>query len=69
VVGDRGCAECRECIFLAGTEVAPRVDVPEDRRFLGFNASRDALDTLRPGDTAIFTTPYAARTLDKLHYA
>lgn len=34
-----------------------RVDVPEERVFLGFDAYRQALDCLRPGDLAIFATP------------
>jgi predicted dehydrogenase len=37
------------------------VDVPEDRRFVGFDAYRKALDYLKPGDVAIFTTPPAFR--------
>ncbi len=38
-----------------------RVEVPEDRQFLGFGAYRQAIDCLRPGDVAIFTTPPAFR--------
>jgi predicted dehydrogenase len=38
------------------------VDVPEDRKFLGFDAYRKAMDCLSPGgDVAIFTTPPAFR--------
>lgn len=33
-------------------EHADRVDVPEDRRFIGFDASKHAIDCLRPGATA-----------------
>lgn len=33
-----------------------RVDVPMDRRFLGFDAYRHAIDLLRPGDIALCTT-------------
>lgn len=40
---------------------APQVDVPEERRFLGFDAYRKAMDCLRPGDVAIFATPPAFR--------
>ncbi len=36
-------------------------DVPEDRRFLGFDAYRKAMDCLRPGDVVILTTPPAFR--------
>jgi predicted dehydrogenase len=40
---------------------ADRVDVPPDRRFIGFDAHRHAMDSLKPGDIAIFTTPLAFR--------
>lgn len=32
------------------------VDVPEDRQFVGFDAYRKAIDSLRPGDVALCTT-------------
>ncbi|UCE50074.1 MAG: Gfo/Idh/MocA family oxidoreductase, partial [Phycisphaerales bacterium] len=38
-----------------------KVDVPGDRRFLGFDAYKKAMDCLRPGDIAILTTPPAFR--------
>ncbi|HCO93395.1 MAG TPA: streptomycin biosynthesis protein StrI, partial [Phycisphaerales bacterium] len=38
-----------------------KVDVPTDRRFIGFDAYRKAMDCLRPGDIAILTTPPAFR--------
>lgn len=38
-----------------------RVDVPEDRRFVGFDGYRKALDCLKTGDVAIFATPPAFR--------
>jgi len=38
-----------------------QVDVPPDRRFVGFDAYRKALDCLKPGDIAIFATPPAFR--------
>ncbi len=37
------------------------VDVPEERRFLGFDAYKPAIDCLRPGDVVIFATPPAFR--------
>lgn len=44
------------------TGVSPdSVDVPPDRRFLGFDAYRKAMDCLRPGDVVILTTPVAFR--------
>ena len=39
------------------------IDVPEDRRFVGFDAYKKALDCLNPGDIAIFATPLAFRWL------
>src|SRR5438309_794087 len=33
------------------------VDVPEDRKFIGFDAYKKAMDCLKPGDVAIFATP------------
>ena len=38
-----------------------KVDVPEDRQFIGFDAYRKAMDCLKPGDVAIFATPLAFR--------
>ena len=43
------------------SQLAERVDVPEDRKFIGFDAYQKAIDTLRPGDVAIFATPPAFR--------
>ena len=40
-----------------------RVDVPEDRRWVGFEAYKKAMDYLRPGDVVILTTPVAFRWL------
>lgn len=38
-----------------------RIDVPEDRQFTGFSGYKKAIDSLRPGDVAIFATPLAFR--------
>ncbi|MCX7428454.1 MAG: Gfo/Idh/MocA family oxidoreductase [Planctomycetia bacterium] len=38
-----------------------KIDVPEDRRFIGFDAYRKAMDCLKPGDVVILTTPPAFR--------
>lgn len=38
-----------------------QVDVPQDRRFVGFDGYQQAMDCLRPGDIAIFATPPAFR--------
>src|SRR5947208_15815879 len=40
---------------------ASQVDVPADRKFIGFDAYKKAMDCLKPGDIAIFTTPLAFR--------
>ncbi len=38
-----------------------QVDVPQDRRFIGFDAYKKAIDCLRPGDVVLLTTPCAFR--------
>lgn len=38
-----------------------QVDVPAERKFIGFDGYKKAMDCLRPGDIAIFTTPLAFR--------
>ena len=45
-----------------------RVDVPSDRRFVGFDAYRHAIDCLRPGDVAMLTA-YAYCRPVQLEYA
>src|SRR5436190_7795206 len=42
-------------------KVGDKIDVPADRKFIGFDAYQKAMDCLRPGDIAIFTTPLAFR--------
>ena len=42
-------------------QFADRVDVPQDRQFVGFDGYRNAMDCLKPGDVAIFATPLAFR--------
>jgi predicted dehydrogenase len=37
------------------------VDVPPDRRFLGFDAYKQAMDAVKPGDVVILGTPPAFR--------
>src|SRR5438477_13037565 len=37
------------------------MDVPEERKFIGFDGYQKAMDCLRPGDVAIFATPPAFR--------
>ena len=38
-----------------------QVDVPSDRKFIGFDGYQKAMDTLDPGDVVIFTSPCAFR--------
>jgi predicted dehydrogenase len=40
---------------------AATMDVPKERQFIGFDAYQKAMDCLKPGDIAIFTTPLAFR--------
>ncbi len=40
---------------------AALVDVPQDRKFIGFDGYQKAMDCLKPGDIAIFATPPAFR--------
>ena len=47
---------------------ADRVDVPADRRFVGFDAYRHAIDCLRPGDVAMLTA-YAYCRPVQIEYA
>lgn len=44
-----------------GKDTREKVDVPEDRKFIGFDGYKKAMDCLRAGDIAIFTTPLAFR--------
>jgi len=43
-----------------------QLDVPPERRFIGFDGYRKAIDCLKPGDIAIFATPPGFRWV---HYA
>jgi predicted dehydrogenase len=49
-----------------GQRFAAKVDVPEERRFAGFDGYRQAMDCLAPGDIVILATPPAFRWV---HYA
>ncbi len=42
-------------------QFADKMDVPEDRKFIGFDAYQKAMDCLGPGDVAIFASPPAFR--------
>jgi hypothetical protein len=45
----------------ASKGLGDRIDVPPERRFVGFDGYQKAMDCLKPGDIAIFTTPPAFR--------
>ncbi len=42
-------------------QFADKVDVPDDRKFVGLDSYKQAMDCLQPGDIAIFATPLAFR--------
>jgi len=41
------------------------MDVPDDHKFIGFDAYQKAMDCLKPGDVAIFATPPALHRFPK----
>ncbi len=43
------------------TSHASQVDVPDDRKHIGFDGYKHAMDALKPGDVVILTTPLAFR--------
>ena len=47
--------------LIAQEQFKDRIDVPEERSFIGFDAYKKAVDCLRPGDIALFATPPAFR--------
>lgn len=52
---------------LSGLEqFKDKVDVPQERRFVGFDAYKQAMDCLRPGDVVILATPPGFRWV---HYS
>jgi predicted dehydrogenase len=42
-------------------EAGNKVEVPADRKFIGFDGYKKAMDALKPGDVVILTTPLAFR--------
>ena len=50
-----------ETYGILNNRVGNRMDVPENRRFIGFDAHRRAMDCLNEGDVVILTTPPAFR--------
>ena len=49
---------CHEALT---NEASDKVDVPDNRKFVGFDGYKAAMDCLRPGDIAIMATPPAFR--------
>jgi predicted dehydrogenase len=49
------------------SQFANQVDVPQERRFLGFDAFRNAMDAMKPGDVVILGTPPAFRWVQFTH--
>jgi predicted dehydrogenase len=43
------------------TTIGAQMDVPQERRFIGFDAYRRAMESLKPGDVVILATPPAFR--------
>ena len=48
-------------VFALSEQFEPKMKVPAERRFVGFDGYRDAMDCLQPGDVVILTTPPAFR--------
>ena len=46
---------------LTARTLGDKVDVPDDRKFIGFDAYKKAMDCLKPGDVVILATPPAFR--------
>ena len=51
----------KSCFDNLTKSVGANMDVPEDRKFIGFDAYKKAMDCLKPGDVVILTTPPAFR--------
>ena len=68
-----------DALYSAATKVAgsadqwlmgfkpDQVEVPPERKFLGFDAYQKAMDCLKPGDVVILTTPVAFRWVHFAH--
>ena len=49
------------CHQTLSDQFKEKVDVPQDRQFIGFDGYKNAMDCLKPGDVVILTTPPAFR--------
>src|ERR1043165_4556612 len=54
-------SKLRESFDALKRKCGDQVNVPEDHKFIGFDGYKKAMDALKPGDVAIFTTPLAFR--------
>ncbi|MDH4388651.1 MAG: Gfo/Idh/MocA family oxidoreductase [Fimbriimonas sp.] len=50
-----------DCLRNLNNGYKAKMDLPKDRQFLGFDAYKQAMDCLKPGDIVILTTPPAFR--------
>src|SRR5262249_35920625 len=50
-----------DCYKYLEKNSAKQLDVPDDRKFIGFDAYKKAMDCLKPGDVVILATPPAFR--------
>ena len=48
-------------VLMKDKVLSEHIDVPPERRFIGFDGYRKAMDAMNPGDIAILTTPCAFR--------
>ena len=53
--------EQMEVEYEISRQFKDKVDVPQDRRFIGFDGYKKVMDALKPGDVVILTTPLAFR--------
>ena len=51
----------KQSLSITQKSFPDKVEVPDDHKFLGFDAYRKAMDCLKPGDVVILTTPVAFR--------
>jgi predicted dehydrogenase len=51
----------KNCHRTLSDQFKEKVDVPQDRQFIGFDAYKNAMDCLKKGDVVILTTPPAFR--------
>ncbi len=58
--------KAKGALRLFRDEIPEKVDVTDDRCFVGFDAYKKAMDSLSPGDVVLLTTPPAFRPL---HFA